>query len=267
MISPSGFGLSGADDGNGNFRFVLDPLAVRMSRRRRLGRRSFVFRTALRFGPPQEEGPLPARLRPVPHLLLRRRADVIQQKQSGRIGPADQRRRINVLLRATDQVTESGILLAGTLRPDIGQDRLGSDGQIGGHLAGFDDRLQMDRVDVAEAVTASVESSASVATASARPRSATVRHVLRQIGSLLLVVTRSRQVLLIVTFRSGIVRVALTRLPAEFFIIGRWAWIGQGSPLLGSTPDPPTSQSALCFAQSHSSARQLDLFLNNKTKS
>jgi hypothetical protein len=117
----------------------------------------------------------------------------------------------------------------------------------------------MDRVDVAEAVTASVESSASVATASARPRSATIRHVLRQIGSLLLVVTRSRQVLLIVTFRSGIVRVALTRLPAEFFIIGRWAWIGQGSPLLGSTSDPPTPQSALRLAQSHSSARQLDL--------
>ena len=246
-----------------------------MSRRRRVVRRSFVFRTALRFDP------LPARLdivhqrrvgrrfvfqttrrsvqilavRPVHHLLLRRRADEIQQ-QSGRIGPADQRRRINVLLRATDQVTESGILLAGTLRPDIGQDRLGPDGQIGGHLAGLDERLQMDRVDVAEAVAASV------ATASARPRSATDRHELRQIGSLLLlllVVTQSRQVLLIVAFRSGIVRVALTRLPAEFFIIGRWARIRQGSPLLGSTPDPLTPQSALRFAQSHSSARQLDL--------
>jgi hypothetical protein len=112
----------------------------------------------------------------------------------------------------------------------------------------------MDRFDVAEAVAASV------ATASARPRSATVQHVLRQIGSLLLlVVTQSRQVLLIVAFRSGIVRVALTRLPAEFFIIGRWARIRQGSPLLGSTPDPLTPQSALRFAQSHSSARQLDL--------
>ena len=231
-----------------------------MSRRRRVVRRSFVFRTALRFGP------LPARLdivhqrrvgrrfvvqttrrsvqilavRPVHHLLLRRRADEIQQ-QSGRIGPADQRQRIGVLLGASDQITESGILLAGTLRPGIGQDRLGPDGQIGGHLAGFDERLQMDRVDVAEALAASV---------------ATVRHVLRQIGSLLLlllVVTQSRQVLLIVAFRSGIVRVALTRLPAEFFIIGRWARIRQGSP------DPPTPQSALRFAQSHSSARQLDL--------
>jgi hypothetical protein len=106
----------------------------------------------------------------------------------------------------------------------------------------------MDRFDVAEAVAASV------ATASARPRSATVQHVLRQIGSLLLlVVTQSRQVLLIVAFRSRIVRVALTRLPAEFFIIGRGARIRQGSP------DPPTPQFALRFAQSHSSARQLDL--------